>query len=153
MAKNCPTGTCGITGKGIERILLAVDGSPGSRRAAEKARDMALAFGAEILIVHVFTPTEISFMKGDVPDRTAIEAEVRLAEAVKVVQGAKVMFDTKVAEGNPAEAILDLAENEEVTYDLIVLGAKGSSSVERFFMGSVAQAVVHHSKIPVLVVP
>ena len=153
MAKKCPTGTCGITGKGIERILLGADGSPGSRKAAQRARDMALSFGAEVLILHVLTPLEEATYLADSTNGAKEEVERRLADAVNIMEGAKVLYETRTVMGNVAERILQVAEDEDKPYDLIVLGSKGAGDVGRFTMGSVALAVTQYSKVPVLVVP
>jgi nucleotide-binding universal stress UspA family protein len=153
MAKNCPTGTCGITGKGIDRILLCVDGSPGSKKAAQKARDMALSFGAEVLILHVLTPIEESSFLAKSSKGIVSDVESRLYDAAAIMESAKVLYETKTMVGNAAEKILEVAENEDTPYDLIVLGSKGSSQVGRFLMGSVALAVTQSSRVPVLVVP
>ena len=153
MAKNCPTGSCGITGKGIDRILLCVDGSPGSMKAAQRARDMALSFGAEVLILHVLTPMEESTFLAKSARAITEEVESRTMDAVNIMENAKVLFETKMLVGNAAEKILEMAEDEETPYDLIVLGSKGASQIGRFLMGSVALAVTQSSRVPVLVVP
>ncbi len=55
-----------------------------------------------------------------------------------------------IVEGNPAEEILKLAEEQSV--DLIVMGTLGMSGIERFLLGSVADKVIRNSRIPVLTV-
>jgi len=52
--------------------------------------------------------------------------------------------------GRPAEEIIDYAEKNDI--DLIVMGTLGLTGVKRFLIGSVAENVVRHSKVPVLVV-
>lgn len=153
MSKNCPTGTCGFTGKGIDRILLCVDGSPGSKKAAQKARDMALSFGAEVLILHVLTPFEESTFLAKSAKGIVGDVESRMVDAANIMENAKVLYETKTLVGNAAEKILEVAEDDDKPYDLIVLGSKGASQVGRFLMGSVAHAVTQSSKVPVLVVP
>ncbi len=65
---------------------------------------------------------------------------------------AKEGLDVKkwVVEGHPAEGILKLANEQSV--DLIVMSTLGRSGIEKFLLGSVADKVIRHSRIPVLVV-
>ena len=51
-----------------------------------------------------------------------------------------------ILKGNPAEKILDFAENQKV--DMIVMGSTGKSGIKRFMLGSVSEKVVRHSKNP-----
>lgn len=154
MAKqSCPTGSCSTYGPGIDRILLGVDGSPGSNKAAQKARDMAIAFGAEVVIVHVLSSAEGAYLLGDPPYGTPEKVNERVSSAQEIIQAGKVIFDTKILVGNPADEILKLVENDEKGFGLIVLGTKGHGRMEKLLVGSVAQKVLQHSAIPVLIVP
>lgn len=58
---------------------------------------------------------------------------------------------TIVAEGEPSEKILDQAKKHEV--DLIIMGTRTHTEIGQFFLGSVANKVIHHSKVPVMVYP
>jgi nucleotide-binding universal stress UspA family protein len=55
-----------------------------------------------------------------------------------------------VVDGRPAEEILDYAKNNKI--DLIVMASHGRSGISRWFLGSVAQKVLQHSSVPVLMV-
>ena len=57
---------------------------------------------------------------------------------------------TRVLEGYVIDAILDYANHHHI--DLIVIGARGLSRAERLFIGSTSEGVLHHAKVPVLVV-
>ena len=59
--------------------------------------------------------------------------------------------ESVILKGNPAEKILDFADEHDI--DLIVVGSLGKSGIERFALGSVSEKVVRHAKVPVLVVP
>ena len=61
-----------------------------------------------------------------------------------------VLFSYAITFGNPAEEILNIAKKKKT--DIIVIGARGKGRVAEFFLGSVSNAVLHKSKIPVLLV-
>ncbi|MEM1903613.1 MAG: universal stress protein, partial [Pyrobaculum sp.] len=58
--------------------------------------------------------------------------------------------ETEVRSGNPPTEILNYAEEREV--DLIVMGSRGLSAIQRLVLGSVSQTVVSRARVPVLVV-
>jgi nucleotide-binding universal stress UspA family protein len=61
-----------------------------------------------------------------------------------------VAVEPVILEGNPADEIVNFAEKNDI--ELIVIGTLGKSGVQRFLLGSVAENVIRHSKVPVLVV-
>jgi nucleotide-binding universal stress UspA family protein len=142
---------CAPTQCSIKRILLAVDGSENSLRAVDKAIEMALSFGASVVIINVVSPSDVKYYSGKGKEPSCEDAEranSKLCEAVERIQASRVS-------GNPAEQILQEAEGEteEDRYDLIIMGSKGESEGQRFLFGSVAQKVTQHSRVAVLVVP
>ena len=64
--------------------------------------------------------------------------------------GTDIPIKTLTCFGNPASKILDVIEQEKV--DFVVMCTHGMSATKRFLIGSVTNKVVHHSKVPVLVV-
>ncbi|MDQ1262417.1 MAG: hypothetical protein QG575_1598 [Euryarchaeota archaeon] len=64
---------------------------------------------------------------------------------------AGVAYERAIAEGDPAEELLKLCRDGG--FDLIVLGTIGKSGLKKFLLGSVAEKVVRHAHVPVLVVP
>ncbi len=73
-----------------------------------------------------------------------------IIEACEICIGGKVPCSPNVAEGDPAEEIVHWAE--EGDYDLIVLGSQGQSSLRGFLLGAVHAKVMHHARVPVLLV-
>jgi nucleotide-binding universal stress UspA family protein len=71
------------------------------------------------------------------------------AEVVKTAKAAGLDAESIVLKGNPAERILNFAEEQNV--DMIVVGSHGTSEFERLVIGSVSEKVARHAKIPVLV--
>ena len=74
----------------------------------------------------------------------------RLETLAAALRSDRLQVEVKTFRGYPSEAILDEADAKQT--DLIALGTVGRSGLNKFFMGSVAQRVLHHAKCPVLVV-
>jgi nucleotide-binding universal stress UspA family protein len=151
----------------IKRILVPVDGSRPSERAAEYAVDIAKKRGAHIIGVHImhlpayaFTPTPLEGMPTPAvaPIPLAISSEERkiaenyLKKVKELARTAGVTAETKIIENQPSivHAITEAAEKENC--DLIVMGTKGRTGIRKILLGSVASGVVTYSACPVLVV-
>ena len=139
----------------MKRILVAVDGSQPSVKAARMAADIALKFGATLVLVHVVPKL---LLPPDVYGLTLAEVErEHRAYAEKILQGAiaslrepGLVTETIVLYGSPAEAIAEQAASPEV--GLVVVGSRGQGAVARAFVGSVSDRLVHISPKPILVV-
>ena len=132
--------------KGV--VVVAVDGSAASDAAVAFA-DAWAPEHALLLLIHAWNlPTTLSGMVGP-SDLEAIEsaAETLLADAAAQVRNHKV--DTVIRRGDPRTEIETLAADA----DLLVLGTKGHSAIERFLLGSVAAHTVHHLQVPTVLVP
>jgi nucleotide-binding universal stress UspA family protein len=121
------------------------------------AAEMAVIFASDVTLLHVLIPSDPSYSAKE-PSNSCDEdsrGENVLCSAIEIMNEFRVMYDTKVMIGHPAELILMLAEEEgdEKGFDLIVLGASGKGMRERFPFGSVSQRVTQNSKRAVLVVP
>ena len=73
-----------------------------------------------------------------------------LEEAARETREAGVEVETFARQGDPADAILDVAE--ERGSDLIVVGNKGMTGAKRFLLGSVPNKVSHHAPCSVLII-
>ena len=136
----------------FKKILVGVDGSDNSVRAAQRAAELASVFHSDIVLLFVIHPRESAYYTG-LPTAEGAErakGEDRLLRAKEVCEESGSKPELKVLPGNPAEVILDQSEEG---YDLVVLGTRGISAMARFLMGSVTTRVVQLSKIPVMVVP
>jgi nucleotide-binding universal stress UspA family protein len=72
-------------------------------------------------------------------------------ESAKTICAQKgIMFNSKIVFGSPTIEIDEMAQNKE--FDIIVIGSRGQSGLKEAFLGSVANAIVHKSKVPVLVI-
>jgi nucleotide-binding universal stress UspA family protein len=78
------------------------------------------------------------------------EVEAALADAAEVAREAGVTVNTHARQGDPADAILDVAEEQNA--DLVIVGNKGMTGAKRFLLGSVPDKVSHHAPCSVLIV-
>jgi nucleotide-binding universal stress UspA family protein len=134
------------------KILVGYDGSASGRKAFDAALELAAKHGAELYVLSVVRPLEVS---DDVETEAVIEnsrqyhrhmlAELKSSIAAK---GVKTHFE--VAVGHPAEQIIYDADRHGA--DLIVVGDRGRSKLARIVLGSVSKQVVQHAERAVLVV-
>ncbi|HVB99208.1 MAG TPA: universal stress protein [Candidatus Dormibacteraeota bacterium] len=140
------------------KILLAIDGSKFSKAAASSV--MALAPPrSQVRVLHVVEPPSALIareMTGYDADLSVVWREQRKtveALAKKIageLRSKKLEVKSQVLEGDPRSEIVDVASKWKA--DLIVVGSHGRKGLERFLMGSVSDAVVHHAPCSVLVV-
>jgi nucleotide-binding universal stress UspA family protein len=141
-------------------IVVGTDGSETAREAVSQAAELAKTMSAKVLLVSAYepisearlrherteVPEDVSWMVNPREDVQAVldgEAERIKADGVEDVQ-------TFAREGDPADAILDVAEEKNA--DLIVVGNKGMTGARRFLLGSVPNKVSHHAPCNVMIV-
>jgi nucleotide-binding universal stress UspA family protein len=143
----------------FNRIVVGTDGSETATEAVRQAADLAQKVGASLTVVSAYEPVSQSRLREErqqVPDDMAHtvspreDVEATLAEAVKLVQDIGVEVNTVASQGDPADAILDAAEEQNA--DLIIVGNKGMTGAKRFLLGSVPNKVSHHAPSSVLIV-
>lgn len=135
----------------MEKIVVGYDGSEQAKKALKKAKLIAEKFGGKIYIVHVvdtaiFSLSEV-FASPSVLNSMREKAEKLINEALTILGGPA---ETKILEGDPAHEIVKFAR--EINASLIVVGARGLSTIKKILIGSVSSRVVHESPIDVLVV-
>jgi nucleotide-binding universal stress UspA family protein len=143
----------------FKRIVVGTDGSETAGEAVRQAAEMAKTFGATLDIVSAFEPIpqsrlreEASEVPGDVAFGVGPREDVNqaLEAAAGPPRGDGVTVETWAREGDPADAILDVAEEQKA--DLIVVGNKGMTGAKRFLLGSVPNKVSHHAPCGVYIV-
>ena len=143
----------------LKRILVPLDGSEWSFRAARYAIKIAEMATAKVICVHaVQNPPYTEYAYEGVLIRKYIEdakmeAQKWFDEVNVIAKKAHVVnmaTDTLINVFSVADAIISYAERNNV--DLIVMGTKGRTGVKKLLLGSVASNVVSHAKCPVLVV-
>ena len=134
-------------------IVAAVDFSPHSRKAFDAAVALAKDLDATLVLVHASPPMPKAGARGPIGDAKAeIDAE-EWQQMVKEWAGAarkKAKVETFARAGKPVDVIADAVAEHGAT--LVVVGSHGSG-LRRAVLGSVAEAVIHSSKVPVVVVP
>lgn len=136
-----------------QHILLAVDGSENSIRAAKEATKLAAATdGSEVTVVYV------SDYKEDqnevIHDASAMEFDLarrkKIQPVTEMLDRQKVFYQVEVLHGIPGPSIVKMTQ--ETPYDLVVIGSRGLSPIREVMLGSVSHKVVNHAECPVLVV-
>ena len=140
-------------------IVVGTDGSETARKAVETAAGLARDLGAAIDLVCAYEPVPRTPLPAEArhapPDlqwtiNPREDVDAMLGEAAVVVEAAGVAVRTYAREGDPADAILDVAEERGA--DLIVVGNKGMTGAKRFLLGSVPNKVSHHAPCSVLII-
>ena len=132
-----------------EKVLLATDGSKDAALAARAAVDVCEGTGAELHVVHVWFPVPTARLRAFMRAELKRLGKELLEEGVKRVEGSGgLVTDAHLLEGRAADEILNLAER--IGADLVVIGSRGLGPVVRIALGSVSEAVIHHSRCPVL---
>ncbi len=140
----------------LKKILWVTDFSDESLGALTYANHFARTFDAKLLALHVipdFSPalynTSVA-IKGELVRRIdTIKQEVK-ERLDNLKEKKRVSFASIVKEGTAAKKIIQTAEDEKV--DLIVMGQRGLSALEKLFIGSVANQVLRNSPVPILLV-
>lgn len=150
----------------MKKVLIALDYSPTAQRIAERGYDLAKAMNAQTILLHVISGpgyysslnySPIMGFEGFSVDTIESDTAGELRRSVEdFLEKSKrylgdEMIETVVRNGEPGEAILETAE--ELEADIIVIGTHSRSSLERLLVGSVAENILHHSLIPLFIVP
>ncbi len=137
------------------KILIAVDSSEFSMRAAKKGLELAHQLGAKTALLYVVdTSRALGNVEAGLLPETALL--VLKKEAQETLDGLAAMYTgagiTKLMpEGHPIKDILSTAETWGA--DLIVMGTHGRTGLTQLLIGSVATHVMRHARIPVMIVP
>ena len=139
--------------------MVGTDGSGTARTAVDAAVRLARLTGAALHLVSAYEPVSGQRLRDDARRAPADlqwmvnprdEVDATLAEAAERAQAGGVEAGTFAREGDPADAILDVAE--ELGADLIVVGNKGMTGARRFLLGSVPNRVSHHAPCAVMII-
>jgi nucleotide-binding universal stress UspA family protein len=140
-------------------IVVGTDGSDTAREAVRQAADLANRLGASLQIVSAYEPVPGSRLRQEAQQAPADmqwmvnpreDVDATLADAVETARAEGVEAVTYARQGDPADAILDVAEEQGA--DLIVVGNKGMTGARRFLLGSVPNRVSHHAPCSVLII-
>lgn len=138
----------------MKKIVIAVDSDQSSEKIAFNGFQFGLQVNAEIALLSVVDLTML-ITEGGVTAKEFAEITVNDYKKNQQMLVDSVFKDYKiktfVEEGLPHEVILKVAR--EWNADMIVLGTHGRTGISHLIMGSVAEKVVRHSEIPILIIP
>jgi nucleotide-binding universal stress UspA family protein len=139
-----------------ERILVAVDGSDGSRAALRFLSRFEILPDTQVVLTHVLPKSATPGRRGTGEElhedrrKQWADADALLADMAAVLSNARRPIERRIAEGDPAREIVRSARGRDV--DLVVLGARGVGALGRLLLGSVSETVLHHVGRPVMIV-
>ena len=143
----------------FQRIVVGTDGSETATVAVKQAAELAKATGASVELVSAYEPISQARLR---QERTEVPSDVQwsvnpredvdamLRDEADAVRELSVPVKTHARQGDPADAILDVAE--EIDADLIIVGNKGMTGAKRFLLGSVPNKVSHHAPCTVMII-
>jgi len=139
----------------IKNIILATDGSDNALRAAHTAIDLAKGLSLpSITISHIVTrpPDQSRMVKAQFDVHALLEDDAKkaIAQTINALNQAEIPFNLKVAIGDPAAEVIELAKKEQA--DLLILGTRGLGALKGVLMGSVSQKIVQGAPCPVMIV-
>jgi nucleotide-binding universal stress UspA family protein len=145
------------------KILLAIDGSECSALATHAVIAQLRAHNTDVRVIHAINwehivPISLQFERGSevahayqaLRDRTARDAGALVASAARQLQDAGFRTSTVVLEGEPRRVILDCAATWRP--DLIVVGSRGKSGLDRLLLGSTSEHIARHAACSVEIV-
>jgi nucleotide-binding universal stress UspA family protein len=143
----------------FESIVVGTDGSQTATEAVRQAVALAARLGAKLEVVSAYEPVPKSRLRAEAHQAPADlqwsinqreDVEGTLGEVADLAAEAGVSIEGHARQGDPADAILDVAE--ETNADLIIVGNKGMTGAKRFLLGSVPNKISHHAPCSVLII-
>ena len=139
----------------FHHVLIGYDGSAHGKKALEYGIDFAMHTGAELTIVTAF-PNVPDYLGSpqyeEIVTRVTSQAQSTAEMAAEQARACDIeQVRTEVLQGSPAECILSVAETRKC--DCIIVGSRGHGTMAGLLLGSVSDKLVHHARIPVMVVP
>jgi nucleotide-binding universal stress UspA family protein len=139
-----------------KKILVPLDGSPLAEAVLPHAEAIARLEDAEIILLRVPVLVSAEFLAGD-PTVAQMIQEGEEAESVRYVnqkmdelKKARFRVSAVTQQGPVPDTILAVAEKTGA--DMIAMSTHGRTGIQRWLMGSVADRIVHHAHIPVMLI-
>jgi nucleotide-binding universal stress UspA family protein len=142
-----------------DSMVVGTDGSDTASEAVRQAAELAGHIGAKVHLVSAYEPVPEARLReerdgapGDMEWMVNPREDVSstLEDAAKAIRDGGIEVEVHAREGDPADAILDVAEEQGA--DLIVVGNKGMTGAKRFLLGSVPNKVSHHAPCNVMII-
>jgi nucleotide-binding universal stress UspA family protein len=151
----------------MKKVLIALDYNPTAQKVAETGYSLAKSLNAEVTLLHVITDPMIYSTPGYSPVMGYsgyVDVSPTILESIDGLKNASLQYldkskqhlgdntiQTLVKEGDFAETILKTAK--ELHSDIIVIGSHSQKWLENIVMGSVTEKVLHHSSVPLFIIP
>ena len=144
----------------FEKIYCPVDFSEPSLEALERASDLADHFAGKLRVVHVIQQypayataahAGVGFSVEEYKESMTEKSKESIKDAVSKHVSDKIEVEHDILYGDPAKEVLRDAKDWNT--DMLVISSHGWTVLEEIFFGSVAEKILRHSKLPVLVVP
>jgi len=151
----------------MKKILVAIDYNPTAEKIVEKGYELAKSMNAEIVLLHVvadytyYSSLDYSPIMGFdtfsnlgvLQTNTVVELQNAAEEYLQKCKShlGDSTVQTLVKDGDSGDAIIEAAENLQA--DVIVMGSHSRKGLDKILMGSVAEKVLRHSKIPLFIIP
>ena len=143
----------------FKSIVVGTDGSDTATQAVRQAVDLAKSVGARLELVSAYEPVPAQRLQEErrqapedmqwaISPREDVDATLEAAAGVAREAGVEVAVFAR--QGDPADAIIDVAEEQGA--DLVIVGNKGMTGAKRFLLGSVPNKVSHHAPCSVLII-
>ena len=144
----------------FDKIIIATDGSEFSYMAAKQGVEIVRISGGQVVAVYVVDVPRLAQLPGyagiagtkdQLLELMIHQGQEATEEVEHIAVDAGVPCSKVILRGHPSDELLRYSAESGV--DLLVMGSIGKSGLSRFLLGSVAQKVVEHSKVPVMLVP
>lgn len=140
--------------------MIATDGSEASKHAADLGVGLAKCSAGKVIAIYVVDMqrlvqipgyTSLHGMKESLLDAMLKEGEEAVAYIEENSKKEGIPCEKVILKGNPSEELLRYSK--ELGVDILVMGSIGRTGITRFLLGSVAEKVVRHAEVPVMMVP
>lgn len=151
----------------MKKVLIALDYDPTAQKIAENGYELAKAIGAEVVLLHIvsdpvyYSSTDYSPIMGFTGYLNSDPLQLNTSEMLRTaslnfLEKSKnhlgdPAIQTMVAEGDFADSILNTAKS--IHADMIIMGSHSKKWLENVVMGSVTEEVLHHTTIPLYIIP
>jgi nucleotide-binding universal stress UspA family protein len=136
-----------------KNILLAVDGSEHSLRAAKEAvKITSLCNDCTVEVVYVvdYSKSKDEVLHSQGKEELELSRRKKLLPIEEQLKSSNLSYQLKLLHGEPGPAIVDYANKEK--YDLVIIGSRGLNSLQEMVLGSVSHKVAKRVQCPVMIV-
>jgi len=153
--------------KKMKKVLIALDYDPTAQKVAETGYTLAKTMNAEVILLHVVSDPSYYAAKEHVTimgfagfvEEVPLHLDIingLLKESQRFLDKSKShlgdeTIETVVKEGDVSETILKTAKAQHA--DVIIMGSHSRKWLENIVMGSVTEKVLHHTSVPLFIVP